>query len=167
MKTNKTYYPIVAAACLAFGALIPMSPGDENQESPAIKATPIANEDKMLKELNTELIDPLNVQATLWGSFSRRGPTHSVSYYLVENREKDTPAERSFTIMKKQTPLSKAGTEKTSEYLKLRYQAKEDQFLVKQKDSWIALADHPILKNLKNLPKTEIQAKTPLPAISS
>ena len=122
MKMNKTYYPIMAAACLAFGALIPMSSGDENQESPTIKATPVAKDDRMLKELNSELIDPLNEQAKLWGSFSRRGPTHDVSYYLVENSEKESAAERSFTVMMKQTPLSKTGKEKTSEYLKLRYQ---------------------------------------------
>ena len=164
MKMNKTYYPIMAAACLAFGALIPMSSGDENQESPTIKATPVAKDDRMLKELNSELIDPLNEQAKLWGSFSRRGPTHDVSYYLVENSEKETTADRSFIVMMKQTPLSKTGKEKTSEYLKLRYQAKDDQLLVQQKDSWIDLADHPILKNFS---KTKVQAKTALPAISS
>ena len=164
MKTNKTYYPIMAATCLAFGALIPMSSGDENQDSPTVHATPIAKDDKMLKELNSALIDPLNEQAKRWGSFSRRKPTHSISYYLVENSEKESAPGRTFSVMMKQTPLSKTGKEKNSEYLKLRYDAKEDQLLVKQKDSWMDLAKHPILKRVS---KTKAQTKAAPGLISS
>jgi len=146
MKMNKTYYPIVAASCLAFGALAPMSSGDESRQSQTATPTQAAKADRLVNALKERIVDPLNEQAKLFGHFSRREPTHTVSYFLVENAAKSPKGQRNFSVMLKQTPILKGAKETNSEYLKLRHTAKGDQVLIKSKDSWVTPEEHPVMK---------------------
>ena len=148
MKTNKNYYPIIAASCLTFGMLIPVSSGGEKESFEKPKAAKVAAKDKVVEALTSSVIDPLTQQAKRSARFSRRAPTHSTSYHLVESSMKSTEGLRLFSVMVKHMPMRKSAKETTSEFLKLRYIAKGDQILVNLKDRWVKLDEHPITAKL-------------------
>ena len=147
MKTNKKYYPVIAASCLAFGALIPVSAG-EKEPSKLATQVQAAEDDALIEALNARVIDPLNEQAKRFGEFSRRGPSHKTSYHLVESTQKSDEGQRNFTIVLKKTPFVKGAKSTDSDYLKLRYLEKGDQVLINLKDAWVGLEEHPIIKKL-------------------
>lgn len=151
MKTPKTSYPLIAATVIIAGVIIPSSFGGEK---PTVQNALILSQtqaDAVSKLVEANVVQPLNHQAKLRSSFSRKRSTHSTSYHLVETTTKGSQSARTFTVMQKVVPLhvkSKSGEAKSSHYLKLRHLADGDQIQVDLKDQWVALSEHPILKFL-------------------
>lgn len=154
MKTPKAYYPLIAATVIIAGGLIPMSFGDERLQIQTIEnqqvRSPVKVEtDPIKRHLNDEVMQPLVQQATIRSSFSRRVPTESMSYELVETTDEASQNERTFTVLQKVTPIfSKQKEAKSTEFVKLRHLKSSDQLQVDLKGQWIALDEHPILKAL-------------------
>ena len=156
MKTPKNYYPMIAAAALGLGALIPVSFGDEKKNNPDTPNVVVAKQDPVEAHLNETIVNPLNLQATQRMRFSRMGPRHSTSYHLVEITDKPVAGERKYQLMMTRTSFRKGSTPEKSEFLKVRYIEKTQQTLVSLKETWVTPEEHPILKML---PKAKPQQK--------
>lgn len=148
MKTPKNYYPMIAAAALGLGALIPVSLGDEKDNGPGTLNVVVAKQDPVEARLNETIVDPLNLQARQRMRFSRLGPTHSTSYHLAEITDKPVAGERRYQLMMTRTSFRKGSTPEKSEFLKVRYIEKTQQTLVSLKEAWVTPEEHPILKML-------------------
>ena len=107
-----------------------------------------AMKDQVAEILRVNLIDPLTRQEELFKGFSRSGPTHSTTYELVENTAKSTDGLTSYQVMMKKKPLRKSAKETNTVFLDLRHVKKDDLVLVKLKDSWVKLDEHPVVKRL-------------------
>jgi len=151
MKHPKNYYPVIAAAALATGALIPAGSGEEKTSVvPQIqmKAVP---QDPVVDRINEEIILPLNQQAKRQPFFSRRGPTSTTNYQLVETTGKTgetTGNERQFQVMNITTRLGSKNKPQSSVFLEIRSGGKSGDFLVRHEDAWVDASDHPFLKLL-------------------
>ena len=158
MKTPKSYYPIIAAASLIAIGLVPISLGDERLQIQPIEAFPKAvsvEADPIKRLINAEVVNPLIQSAFLRSSFSRMGPTESTTYQLAETTSKGAKGIRTFTVVRKITPLhrkDKNPKSQSTNYLKLRHLANTEQLQVDLKGKWVSLSDHPILKSLAKLP---------------
>jgi hypothetical protein len=150
MKNPKRHHTIIAATALALGGIIPATFGGE--KDPVVEKTPVsvAVADPVHIRINTSIVDPLNLQADRFSKFSRRMPTESTRYQLVENK-KSVTGERSFKVVKISTPMLKGKKATTSDFLKVRYLENTSEMLVDLKDKWVKLEEHPVLKSLPKL----------------
>ncbi|MGC6466096.1 MAG: hypothetical protein ACON38_09910 [Akkermansiaceae bacterium] len=153
MKKPKLHYPVIAAAALAVGGFIPASLGGEKVPAPVAAEAKKSNpSDPVLIKLNEELIAPLTLQSKRWEAFSRREPTSSTSYQLVEIDSTKLKGERLFKVVSISTPFVKEAKPSKRDYLKLRYLEDSGETMVDLKGEWVSPDKHPILKQL---PKPE------------
>ena len=154
MKNPKTYYPFLVAAVIAGGALIPTTSGEEKKSS---RTEVAANaEDPVVATINQKLVSPLNLQFRYGRAMTRSMPSSSTSYLLVENKEDAKEGIRQFQVMKKTTFYRKGTEPKQEEYLLVRHLAEGDQVLVKLKEEWIPMNQHPLLKLLPEVPAATV-----------
>lgn len=147
MKDPKKHHHVIALASLALGVIIPVSLGGEKDKSNQSSTVIAAQEDPVHARLNRDIVTPLNQQADRYSKFSRRMPTSSTQYHLVEAESAKT-GERSFQVMQTETPLRKGVKPTTKEYLKVRYLENTSEVVVGLKDGWVKIEEHPVLRHL-------------------